>query len=165
MIPKNLIIHHSATNRDKTTFASINNGHKRRWNWRSALGYYIGYQYFITSNGRVKQGRKDTENGAHTKGWNNNSIGICLTGNFMFDRMTSQQTLSLKVLLDRLKEEWKIPNQNIFGHREKGMTLCPGNKLMGWIKKYRKKPPQEEFPETGRQEIISQIKKLLIKLK
>ena len=140
MIPTSIIIHHTATNRNRTTFESINNGHKRRWNWKSSLGYYIGYQYFIIADGTAIQGRADNEAGAHTKGWNDKSIGICLTGNFMFERMTDVQLFFLEDLLNRLKKKWNISNKNIFGHREKGITLCPGNKLMGWIKEYRKKP-------------------------
>jgi len=83
MIPKYIIIHHTATSRDKTTFSSINNGHRKRWNWKSSLGYYIGYQYLITADGTIKQGRADNEDGAHCRGWNDKSIGIALTGNFM----------------------------------------------------------------------------------
>ena len=141
MRPTCLIIHHTATNRDTTTFEAVNNYHKRLWNWKSKLGYYIGYQYFITADGELYQGRAENEAGAHCVGWNNNSIGVCLTGNFEIEQPTVAQLETLKDLLDCLRDRWRIDLKNIFGHKEKRATLCPGKNLMSWVQQYREKPP------------------------
>ena len=73
-----IIIHHGGGWLD---FKSVNAYHKSKWGFRSSLGYYIGYQYFINRDGRVHQGRADNEEGAHTRRYNKRTIGICLMGN------------------------------------------------------------------------------------
>src|SRR3990167_2600728 len=61
--PRYIIIHHGA---GPLNFEQVNEYHKNKWGFRSSLGYYIGYQYFISYSGRVYQGRADNEEGAHT---------------------------------------------------------------------------------------------------
>jgi len=158
MRPTCLIIHHTATNRNTTTFEAVNNYHKQLWNWKSSLGYYIGYQYFITADGKLRQGRADNEPGAHCVGWNNNSVGICLTGNFEIEIPTEAQLETLKSLVDFLRNQWQIDLKNIFGHKEKRTTLCPGKNLMVWVEDYRKKSP------SSREEIKKKIIELLNQL-
>ena len=160
MTPEYIIIHHSATSRDLTTFEAINEYHRQKWNFISSLGYYIGYHYLITGDGQYRQGRADTDEGAHAKGWNDKSIGICLTGDFMIEKPSDAQLKTLKDLLDTLLKRWNIPKENVKGHREVSQTLCPGDNLMAWIQEYRK-PPEEVI---DRKTIIEQIKSLLDKL-
>jgi len=163
MKPEFIIIHHSATDRDQTSFESVNEFHKQKWNFKSKLGYYIGYQYFITADGKLYQGRADDETGAHTIGYNINSIGICLAGNFMVEQPTPAQINSLESLVASKREQWNIPVKNILGHREVGQTLCPGDNLMSWVKEYREKFLQVEKPKT-KEEIKVEIIKLLEQL-
>ncbi|KKK86298.1 hypothetical protein LCGC14_2764610, partial [marine sediment metagenome] len=40
----------------------------------------VGYHYIIRKNGKVEIGRALSKIGAHTRGFNKNSIGIVLTG-------------------------------------------------------------------------------------
>jgi len=82
--PEVIIIHHSLT-RDNFTldnFTAIKNYHMNTNKWRN-----IGYHRVIERDKGVlvvKQGRKDTETGAHCKekGMNSKSIGLCVVGNF-----------------------------------------------------------------------------------
>jgi len=158
MTPKYIIIHHTATSRDNTTFEAINEYHRQKWNLKSSLGYYIGYHYLILGNGQYRQGRSDTDEGIHTKGWNDKAIGICLTGNFMEEKPSEAQLKTLKDLIETLSKRWNIPKENIKGHREVGATLCPGDNLMSWLLSYRSEP------EIDRKKIIEEIKRLLDKL-
>lgn len=49
--------------------------------WHKARGWSgIGYHRVILLNGAVEQGRAYTKRGAHVKGNNTNTIGICLIG-------------------------------------------------------------------------------------
>lgn len=127
-----IVIHHTLTDRDTTSFEAVNNYHKSLWNFKSSLGHYIGYHYFITADGKVYQGRNDWEAGAHCYQDNKNydSIGVCLTGNFDTEEPSSAQLKSLKQLLDDLSLKHGIIRDNIKFHRDyAGYKSCPGSNI------------------------------------
>jgi len=136
--PKHIIIHHSA---GVWSFEQVNNSHKNKWGFRSSLGYYMGYHYWIDDNGDIIQTRSDNEQGAHTveQGnpgyWNKNSVGICLRGDMTQRKPTYAQLDSLKKLVEELSKKYNIPKSEIFGHQEISPTLCPGC-LMECIKSF-----------------------------
>jgi len=105
---------------------------------------FIGYQYFISYDGIIHQGRLDTEESAHTVDpnrlgfWNKNSIGICLQGNTEKTLPTEAQLKSLKVLLEYKMKEYGISTDHIKMHCEIVSTACPGRNLIKWVKEYRK---------------------------
>jgi len=138
---KNIIIHHEAGNNG---FVAVNEYHRKKWNFKSSLGFYIGYQLYIDKDGTIHKGRALTEEGAHCRGWNSNSIGICLQGNFVFEKPSSQQKEALGKLLPKLQSKFNIPNQRIYGHGEIAPTICPGE-LMVWIKEYRAGDPLQNI--------------------
>lgn len=127
--PKHIIIHHGA---GSLNFEQVNEYHKGKWGFQSSLGYYIGYQYFISYSGRVYQGRSDTEEGAHTIGYNKCSIGICLQGDFSKEQMTEGQLTALEKLVAEKKLRYNIGVVN--GHRDFSNTSCPGQNLYQIIK-------------------------------
>jgi len=127
-----IVLHHTLTDRDTTTFEAVNNYHKQQWNFKSSLGYYIGYHYFITANGKVYQGRNDWEIGAHCtqQSKNYDGIGICLTGNFDNQNPSQKQLDSLKILIEDLMAKHNIPNQNLKFHRDYATyKSCPGSNI------------------------------------
>jgi len=130
--PKMVIVHHGGGNLD---FEGVNEYHKQKWGFRSSLGYYIGYQKFIEFNGKLYIGRQDNEEGAHTKGFNKLSVGICLQGNMEEMKPTEAQLETLKQELDRYGRE----GLEIKAHQEFTPTLCPGKYLMEWLNTYRAK--------------------------
>ena len=135
---KYIFIHHSAIKQDgKPQFTRIDNFHKRKWNYKSSLGFYGGYNYLIESDGIVKQYRKVGEETIAQKGYNFNSISICLAGNFELDMVTQKQKESLDKLLSRL--QGRYPGAKIRLHNEVRNTLCPGKNLIAWVKN-RNKP-------------------------
>ena len=140
--PKNikfLVIHHTVSSRDKTTVEDVNSWHKARWpNFRSSLGFWVGYHFLVLGDGRIIQTRKDNEMGAHCI-TNDGKVGICLTGNFEIEKPSEQQIASLKGILERLKKDYNITDSNIKGHCELSRTLCPGRHLMDWLKGYRRR--------------------------
>ena len=127
--PIKIIIHHGGGDLD---FNGVNNYHKGLWGFRSSLGYYAGYTYFIERSGKVIQARADNEEGAHTRGHNKNSIGICLQGNGELKDFTKEQYNALEELVERKTKEHKI--EGIYGHRHFSNTLCPSFRLVNWIK-------------------------------
>ncbi len=96
---------------------------------KSSLGYYIGYHWYISKDGTAKQGRADLDEGAHTIGYNNKSIGICLAGNFDVTYPTQPQIDSLKKLINVYAKRFNIPKENIVPHRKFAVKSCYGNKL------------------------------------
>ena len=122
--PKYIIIHHGA---GQLNFEQVNEYHKNKWGFRSSLGYYIGYQYFISYSGRVYQGRADNEEGAHTIGYNKQSIGICLQGNMDIEEPTLAQLTALEKLVKEKKVRYNIKVIN--GHRDFSSTSCPGRNV------------------------------------
>ena len=124
---KSLIIHHEL---GSNGFAGVNEYHRQLWNFKSSLGFFIGYQYYLDKSGKVWQGRRDDEEGAHTKGRNLDSIGICLEGNLDIELPTPNQMTSLKALILQKMTEYAILPDQVFGHRKfASYKTCPGRNI------------------------------------
>jgi len=76
--------------------------------------------------------------GDHSR-WNF-AWGIALTGNFQIEHPTEKQLATLRGIVDQLKKIYKIPTENILGHKEVSgaQTACPGTHLLTFIKTIRK---------------------------
>lgn len=133
--PTKIIVHHGGGWLD---FAGVDAYHKYKWGFRSSLGYYAGYTYFIERDGKTIQARADNEKGAHTKGYNLRTIGVCLMGNGVEKEFTDAQLKSLNDLIYRKRAEYKIPKTEIYGHRDFSATICPSDKLYARIEAYKK---------------------------
>ncbi len=129
MKPTYIIIRHTADASREPQFDKVNRYHRRLWDFRSSLGKYAGYTYFIERNGDLIKVRADTEEGAHTKGMNSGTIGIGCAGNWNIEDPTQAQLATLKKLIREKMTEHKIPPYNIAGHRSFRQTSCPGNKI------------------------------------
>ena len=134
--PRWIIVHHTGgtandplANTSHHTFEMVDNYHRQLWNFRSSLGHYIGYHYFIDHNGKVTQGRADTDEGAHTRGYNRSSIGICLAGNFDSTVPTKQQEDALRLLIQRLAKKYNIAKAAVVPHRKFANKTCYGRRL------------------------------------
>lgn len=133
--PTYIIVHNAGGD---WTFAQLNRSHESQWGFKSSLGFYLGYQYFIEYSGILYQARRDNEEGAHTIGntpgyFNKNSIGICLQGNMEQEQPRAKQLETLKELIEKKKKEYSISNQKVIGHREVSKTSCPGKYLWNWL--------------------------------
>ncbi len=82
---------------------------------------------WVALNGQIQVGRKPNKNGAHARGWNSKSIGICLIHD-KGDKFTFPQKRALNNLLEELVNKYDIPVKNILGHCEidKKKPDCPG---------------------------------------
>ena len=119
-----LIIHCSATPEGRDyTVKDIDTWHRQR-------GFAcIGYHYVIYRDGSVHKGRDIARVGAHCKGKNAHSIGICYIGGLTADgrtpkdTRTPEQRQALRQLVEELKK--KYPHATIHGHREFARKDCP----------------------------------------
>lgn len=119
-----IILHHSDSSRFKTTRANIDAWH-RHFGWEC-----IGYHYVITGDGKCETGRSLMQKGAHTIGANYDSIGICLTGDFMPGNDTMKeddpQFKKLVEMLIYACSLFRIKADKIYGHKDWQATACPG---------------------------------------
>ena len=97
--------------------------------WHKARGWSgIGYHFFIKRDGQIELGRPMEKIGAHCKGFNKSSIGVCYAGGVDADMIeednrSSEQIASLLMLLRFLKN--LFPNATIHGHNEFSEKFCP----------------------------------------
>ena len=137
-----LVIHHTGgtdlnpmADTSNHTFEIVDQYHKN-------LGWgKIGYHYFISKEGDVKQGRMDFEEGAHCNqvlsgvSLNVQSLGIALAGNFDLTMPTVGQIKALKDLIKSKMLEYNIPLANVVPHRKFASKSCYGQHLSDeWIK-------------------------------
>lgn len=104
-------------------------------NWRD-----IGYHWVIAPDGTRAPGRLETTPGAHVKGRNTGTLGVCLVPVAWVDRMgtfedwyTPEQKASLRRLLREIARRADI--QTISGHNQYANKLCPGFDVhqTGWL--------------------------------
>lgn len=82
-----------------------------------------GYHYFITKDGTLYLGRPLHIAGAHCRGHNLDSIGICFSGD---GELTESQIRTGKMILGDLKYELGILSENIYPHNHFNKTkTCP----------------------------------------
>lgn len=131
-----IVIHCSATRNGKQ-LRTVNQTAAQRINdWHSQRGFKrdpilskkfnphlpnIGYHFVIDTDGTVETGRMVGEIGAHVKGHNQHSLGICLVGGITqtgknHGEYTEKQWLALHKLLQKLESEH--PSARICGHRD-----------------------------------------------
>lgn len=153
---KYIIVHHTGgtdaqplADSSNYTVQQCDKDHRDRFNMKSSLGWYVGYTYYIAKDGTITQTRKDGEIGAHTVGYNVNSIGICLAGNFDATLPTEAQIASLKKLLSEKSKKFNVPLSNIVPHRAFAKKTCYGTRLSeDWARNLIKEPvaPQKPVP-------------------
>ena len=119
-----IVVHCSATrcNRSYPVETLIADHQKR-------LGQ-AGYHYYVTRDGHLYQTLHENLKGAHAKGYNQHSIGVCYEGGLNpqgidADTRTEAQKKTLLALLCSLKLDY--PDAVILGHRDlpKVKKRCP----------------------------------------
>ncbi|KAB0797681.1 hypothetical protein PPYR_08674 [Photinus pyralis] len=139
----NVIIHHS-------TGPSCENEHSCKSRVKSFQNYHmdtnrwndIGYNFLIGGDGSVYEGRGWGKSGAHTRNYNNKSIGICVIGNYQSTSPNDSALAALKTLIQEgvakghIKRDYKL-----LGHGQVGATECPGGALYNEIKTWKQWSP------------------------
>lgn len=90
-----------------------------------------GSEYDPASDGLVQHGRPVEKPGAHAKGHNAHSLGVCLIGE---RRFTGMQLAALSGLLHILQKRYALPARAVLGHCELDpRKTCP-NLPMAWVR-------------------------------
>ena len=135
--PEYIILHHSLTKDSGTvSWQAIREYHINTLGWDD-IGYNFGIEFISRNNHRAKvlrknhyeilTGRMMDKGGAHCKGMNNKSLGICFVGNFdLYKPEVEMWMLGLKLVRSLLKV-FNIPIKNVKGHRDFATyNSCPG---------------------------------------
>lgn len=121
-----MILHCSATpdlpygvdNFDRFGLKDIDLWHRQKgWNG-------CGYHFVVRRSGIIETGRDPKIIGAHTLGYNTNSLGICYVGTKNPTKVQLQELLNLYVFIYKT---YRIDWQSYYGHYEKNrFKSCPG---------------------------------------
>ena len=117
-----IILHCSATPEGRDVSVDTIRGWHTKKGWSD-----IGYHFIVHLDGSVHAGRPIERSGAHVRGFNSTSIGVCYIGGVdkdmrAKDTRTPEQTKSLDALL------WGLMNQysaTLHGHNEFSAKACP----------------------------------------
>lgn len=134
---KEIIIHAASTP------PSMDIGAKEIDRWHRAKGWLgIGYHFVIRRSGEVEVGRDLNTAGAHARGHNRYSVGICLVGGLAeggdpnkgpFEaNFTDKQWSTLDYLIFRM--ETLYPDARTIGHRDVDPhKACPCFDVAEWL--------------------------------
>lgn len=187
-----IIIHASATPPDWMKGQGVKAKRDEIDRWHRERGWSgIGYHYVIDRDGKVATGRHLNKTGAHVKGHNTGSVGICLIGgrwphgpwglatDDFADHFTPEQDAALRSLITDLCERYPAI-KHIKGHNDyTDQKGCPCFKVSEWLTGGRTQPsrpntvatrpkPQVAAPEpawrpTGLAALLSRIFSFLSK--
>lgn len=168
--PEYIVVHTAAYSGRNCDRNMIDQWHRDR-GWRG-----IGYHFVIINDkhdhhedGKVQTGRDIGTTGAHARGLNRRSIGICCIGHGDRQPFTDKQKQSLfKLISDLIDQYDDITVNHVIGHRElnrliaegvlrpefKTAKSCPGNlvdlnALRGEITQYREQLMRPPAPPSG----------------
>lgn len=143
-----IILHHSAGT------GSVEGVHKQHIlnGWAG-----IGYHFYVRKNGEIYEGRPETKVGAHCRGSNKASVGVCFEGNFENEEMSDVQLKSGTELVQYLKA--KYPNAKIVRHSDMMSTACPGKSFpFERLEKINTSVPTVTSPLTSANDITWELK-------
>ena len=120
-----IIVHCSATREGQDIpVETIKKWHIEGRGWSD-----IGYHFYIDIHGKIQKGRDIAKIGAHCKGQNRNSIGLCYCGGVEADGKTPKDTRTdeqkdaLLAVLRTLKAMY--PEAIIHSHNDYANKACP----------------------------------------
>ena len=145
-----IIIHCAATPEGRDVkMETIKSWHVKGNGWSD-----IGYHFVIELDGTIKDGRPLHRSGAHTKGHNANSIGVCYVGGIDKDKKPKDtRTEAQRQSMDNLIAGLLLDNvdASVHGHNEFSAKACPSfdvAKEYGKINVAKKQPKKTKANET-----------------
>lgn len=121
-----IVVHHTGNEEDDDLSAEDIHRIHRAMGWAG-----IGYHYVIRKNGDIERGRPEDCIGSHAYGWNWETLGVHLCGNFELVEPTQRQIESAAYLIGWLCDKYDlVPDRHhVVGHRDLTPTACPGENL------------------------------------
>jgi len=107
----------------------------------------IGYHMVIDRNGDMARGRPDKESGAHVRGHNKTTLGVCLIGGGkrkdqkFSENFTPAQDKRLRLEIANWRKKYKTITKVTGHHDYTDKKTCPCFNVGEW---YSKKPAQKK---------------------
>ena len=133
-----IVMHTSATPPDMDVDREL----IRKWHVDENGWDDIGYHYIIKRSGQVQSGRADEIPGAHVRGYNDATIGVCMIGGVNVDgnpdcNYTSAQWQQAERLVRALVAQY---GADVVGHRDLDPSKdCPCFDAREWARDWRAK--------------------------
>ena len=127
-----------------TTIAEIAEWHAAKgWGAGYEGNQRAGYHFLVRRDGSVEMGRPLGKPGAHVRGLNSRSVGICFSGHGDLQPLTKKQLQAGIDLTVKLLRLYQLPYTRVIGHREVNTLVdagvlpavyrvektCPGKKV------------------------------------
>lgn len=145
-----IVLHTSATKGDWWKGKTVDQMRDTIRQWHTGKGWKdIGYHLVIAPDGSCAKGRAFATQGAHVRGHNKGTIGICLIpvnthdGITRFeDYFTPEQRRTLKAWIQAIPGIEKVTGHNQYANRE-----CPGFRVVSkeWMTLTRREKLQRMF--------------------
>lgn len=132
MLANKIIVHHSLTKDSGTvSWGAIRRYHIEQLGLED-IGYHAGVELVTNqdiSYYEVLLGRRWNKEGAHTRGHNRDSLGICFIGNFDDEPPSLDQLTVGAKLIQYWMDLFGIPLSRIYPHRHFAAKSCPGKRF------------------------------------
>jgi N-acetylmuramoyl-L-alanine amidase len=123
--PKKIILHCSDSPHGR------DDGAKEIHRWHLERGWDgIGYNYVIKEDGTIENGRPEYWIPAGAKGYNKDTLHICLIG---INEFTDKQFQSLSILLRDIMLRYDIKKKDILGHYQVSSKSCPNFNVQSFV--------------------------------
>lgn len=127
--PQIIIVHHSLTKDSSTvSWGAIRRFHVDVLHW-SDIGYHAGVEMVKSGDElyfEILMGRMWDVPGAHTKGHNHNSLGICFIGNFDYYLPPVAQLKEGAKVISLWLKLFNLTRDDIYAHNDFADKSCPG---------------------------------------
>jgi len=124
-LPIRQIVLHCTASHTRVRIAEV-----RRWHVEDRGWSDVGYHHLVSSGGRHEIGRPETVPGAHVKGHNTGTIGICFSGNPVAGIYPdAEQRAVLIEVVAACCGRHGLTSRDVVGHFEldpAGKPDCPG---------------------------------------
>lgn len=175
-IPKYITIHHTGTNQnpDRSTEEKLQALQKFSYT-EGVLGDGVTpkkpwpdvpYHYYIAVDGTVAEGREIQYEGDSNTDYDLTGHAlIVVEGNFQKEKIKDIQYEKLEQLVIALAKKYKVPAEEITGHKDRAETTCPGEDLYKLLPQLRQKVENLENPRVviGAEQLFSPEYEKLIK--
>jgi hypothetical protein len=124
-----IILHCSASDSRRYDFDAIYNDHVNIRGW-SDIGYHLG----IDHDGNIHTLRKLSRVGAHCRGQNSDSIGICILGKSL---ISVEQKRATAKLVAFLLDAYNLSENDVYAHYQfNEHKTCPNFDIDEWRVSY-----------------------------
>ena len=138
-IPQKVVVHHSNTRDSRSvSWGAIRRYHTQTLKW-AGIGYHCGVELVFSEgvlNYETLMGRAWDKSGAHCRGQNSNSLGICFVGNYDEIPPPKKALIAGAEMIALWLRLFDLSLDDVYSHHNFNIyKSCPGTLFdMGYLK-------------------------------